>query len=270
VVGIVAGAQFAAALIIRFWAGTHTLANDTIINNVIVHPYWRIGYWRDDSGIAGIKFANNTVSDPTGDALHFDYDATATGIVLENNIFALSSGSTARVAGAYDLSGNFTATLQSTGFTYRYNLWSTAPSAPAHTTTSNDQIGSPGFVLASGRNAEDYKLTSTSLAKDHGVTLTYVPTDYARKPRGGTWRSARTSTERQQVAGSPATCCLLQRPAFRPPSARPRPSTVYRNVTLPLPLVPDRHLPQSDGWRGILIGLMDRRFRVSRRLQAES
>lgn len=166
---------------------THTLANNTIINNVIIHPYWGIGYWRDDSGIAGIKFANNTVYDPTGDALHFDYDSTATGIVFENNIFALSSGSTARVAGAYNLSGNSTTTLQSTGFTYRYNLWSTAPSAPAHTSTSNDQVGSPGFILAGGRNAEDYKLTSTSLAKDHGVTLTYVPTDYARKPRGGTW-----------------------------------------------------------------------------------
>jgi hypothetical protein len=78
-------------------------------------------------------------------------------------------------------------TLQSTGFTFRYNLWSTAPSAPAHTTTFNDQIGSPGFILAGGRNAEDYKLTSTSLAKDHGVTLSYVTTDYARKPRSGTY-----------------------------------------------------------------------------------
>lgn len=166
---------------------THTLANNTIINNVIVHPYWGIGYWRDDPGIANIKFANNTVYDPTGSALHIDYDTTATGVVVENNIFALSSGSTAAITKGYDLTGNSTTTLQSTGFTFRYNLWSTAPSAPAHTTTSNDQIGSPGFVLAGGRNAEDYKLTSTSLAKDSGVTLSYVTTDYARKPRSGTY-----------------------------------------------------------------------------------
>lgn len=166
---------------------THTLANNTIINNVIVHPYWGIAYWRDDPGISNIKIANNTVYDPTGAALHIDYDTTASGIVVENNIFALSSGSTAAMTKAYDLSGNSTTTLQSTGFTFRYNLWSTAPSAPAHTTTSNDQIGSPGFVLAGGRNAEDYKLTATSLAKDRGVTLSYVTTDYARKPRSGTY-----------------------------------------------------------------------------------
>ncbi|HET7434111.1 MAG TPA: right-handed parallel beta-helix repeat-containing protein [Thermoanaerobaculia bacterium] len=166
---------------------THTLANDTIINNVIIHPYWGIGYWRDDSGLNTIKFANNTVYDPTGDALHIDYDSTATGIIVENNIFALSSGSTARVVGGYDLSGNSTTTLQSTGFTFRYNLWSSAPSAPAHTTTNNDQVGSPAFVMAGGHNAEDYKLTSTSPAKDHGSTLSYVTVDYARKPRGGTY-----------------------------------------------------------------------------------
>jgi hypothetical protein len=166
---------------------THTLANNTIINNVIIHPYWGIGYWRDDAGISGIKFANNTIYDPTGDALHIDYDSTATGILVENNIFALSSGSTAHSAGAYDLTGTYTNTLQSTGFTFRYNLWSSAPAAPAHTTSSNDQIGSPGFVLAGGHNAEDYKLTSTSIAKDHGLTLSYVTTDYARKPRSGTY-----------------------------------------------------------------------------------
>ncbi|MDQ3280764.1 MAG: right-handed parallel beta-helix repeat-containing protein [Acidobacteriota bacterium] len=162
---------------------THTLANNTIINNVIIHAYWGIGYWRDDSGIANTRIANNTIYDPTGDALHIDYDTTATGMVIENNIFALPSGSTARSAAGYDLTGNTTTTLQATGYTFRYNLWSTAPSAPAHTTTSNDQIGSPTFALAGGRNAEDYKLTSTSLGKDQGSTLSYVTVDYARKPR---------------------------------------------------------------------------------------
>ncbi|HEX8172948.1 MAG TPA: right-handed parallel beta-helix repeat-containing protein [Thermoanaerobaculia bacterium] len=168
-------------------ATTHTLANNTIINNVIIHAYWGIGYWRDDQGLSNIKFANNTIYDPTGAALHIDYDTTATGVIVENNIFALPSGSTASMTGAYDLAKVSTTTLQSTGFTFRYNLWSSAPSAPAHTTTSNDQIGSPGFVLAGGHNAEDYKLTSTSLAKDHGVTLSYVTIDYTRKPRSGTY-----------------------------------------------------------------------------------
>jgi parallel beta-helix repeat protein len=168
-------------------ATTHTLASNTIINNVIIHAYWGIGYWRDDPGLSNVKFANNTIYDWTGDALHIDYDSTATGVVIENNIFARPSGSTASMTGGYNLSDNYTTTLQSTGFTFRYNLWSTAPSAPAHTTTSNDQIGSPGFVLAGGRNAEDYKLTSTSIAKDHAVTLSYVTTDYARKPRSGTY-----------------------------------------------------------------------------------
>jgi hypothetical protein len=44
------------------------------------------------------------------------------------------------------------------------------------TSAPHCQIGSSGFVLA-GRNAEDYKLTSTSIAKDHGLTQTYVTTD---------------------------------------------------------------------------------------------
>jgi hypothetical protein len=83
--------------------------------------------------------------------------------------------------------GSCTTTLPSSGLTFSYNLWSSAPTAPAHTTTSNDQVGAPGFLLAGGRNAEDYKLTSTSLAKDHGTTLSYVTTDYARKPRSGAY-----------------------------------------------------------------------------------
>ena len=166
---------------------THPLANDTIINNVVIHAYWGIGYWKDGPGMSTMKIANNTVYDPTLDALHFDYDSTITGVVVQNNIFALPSGSTASVTGAYNTSGTYTTTLQSSGFTFSYNLWSSAPAAPAHTTTSNDQVGAPGFVLAGGRNAEDYKLTSTSIAKDHGTTLSYVTTDYARKPRSGAY-----------------------------------------------------------------------------------
>jgi parallel beta-helix repeat protein len=168
-------------------ASTHTLANDDIINNVVLHAHWGLGYWRDDAGISNVRWANNSVYDATSDALHIDYDLTASGNIVENNIFALSSGSSANPAGALDLSGNPTTTLQSTGMTYRYNLWSTAPPSPAHTTSNNDQVGTPGFVKPGGHDVNDYKLTSTALAKDHGSTLSYVTIDLTRKTRSGTY-----------------------------------------------------------------------------------
>lgn len=168
---------------------THTLANCDIVNNVVLHAYWGIGYWRSDAGVSNLHFYNNTVYDATKDVLHFDEDATALGIEFKNNIFALPSGSTAALTGSKTLAGTTVTALPSTGMTYAWNLWSSDPGSPAHTTSSNDQIGSPGFVNAAGRDVADFKLTSTSIAKDtgtSGVSAT-VPVDYTRKPRSGNY-----------------------------------------------------------------------------------
>jgi len=168
-------------------SSTHTLANDDIINNVVLHAYWGIGYWRSDSGISTVRFANNTVYDATKNVVHFDEDSTATGIEFKNNIFALPSGSTATLTGSHTLANTWVTALPTTGMTYAYNLWTSDPGSPAHTTSTNDQIGSPGFVNATGRDVADFRVTSTSLAKDHGTTLSYNTVDYTRKTRSGTY-----------------------------------------------------------------------------------
>jgi parallel beta-helix repeat protein len=161
---------------------TQGTAEVDVINNVVLRAEWGIGFWKDSqetvvNSMTDCRIANNTVYAPTLHALHIDPDTNHTGIFVENNIFALPSGSTA--------------TLQSvpsptTGFTYRNNNWSSHPGSPVYNSTY-DELGDPQFALAGGSNAEDYKLTPTSPGKDQGRPLTYVTKDYWLKTRSGTW-----------------------------------------------------------------------------------
>lgn len=154
-----------------------------IVNNVIVRQQWGIAFFVDDTGgMTNCFIANNTVYAPddiSGTNTHLLYieaDPAHSGNVVENNIFARSSGSSVAMA-----------TVTATGFTYRNNFWTVNPGAPAYNATTDVVSSNPQFVNAGGVNAEDYRLTSTSPAINVGRTLTYVTNDYWRRARGTTY-----------------------------------------------------------------------------------
>ncbi|MBV8519651.1 MAG: right-handed parallel beta-helix repeat-containing protein [Acidobacteria bacterium] len=155
---------------------THALSGNDVINNVVVRAHWGLGYWKSQPyGMTSCRFANNTVYNATTHALHIDNDTASSGNLIENNIFALPSGSSATLA-----------SVTSTGNTFRNNNWTANPGSPAYS-SADDQIGDPAFAHAGGLLATDYQIGSTSAAKDHGRTLSYVTVDYWRKARGGTY-----------------------------------------------------------------------------------
>lgn len=154
-----------------------------IINNVVVRQQWGLAFFVEDTGgMTNCSIANNTVyaTDDIGSTsnylLFIEADAAHSGNVVENNIFARSSGSTVNMASA-----------TATGVTYRNNLWTVNPGSPAYNSANDVISSSPGFVNAGGVNAEDYRLTTGSPAIDAGRTLTYVTTDYWRRGRGTTY-----------------------------------------------------------------------------------
>ncbi len=162
-------------------ADANPVTGNDITNNVIVRAMWGLGFWKDTAetdahSMTNCRFANNVVYNATLDALHFDADTAHSGVRVENNSFHI-----------------LTTTLQladvptTTGITYRNNNWSQALPSGSPAIGTGDFVGTAGFVLAGGLNAEDYKLTSTANLKDRGATLTYATKDYWGKTRSGTW-----------------------------------------------------------------------------------
>ncbi|HEX8171409.1 MAG TPA: right-handed parallel beta-helix repeat-containing protein [Thermoanaerobaculia bacterium] len=152
-----------------------------VTNNVVIRARWGLGFWKDSeelevNSMTNCRFANNTVYNATLHALHFDADTNHSGVIVENNIFNLPTGSTASLAYV---------PATAPGITYRNNNWSANPGTPVYSSTT-DVLGAAGFVRPGGLTAEDYKLLSTSICINKGRTLTYVTKDY--------WQKSRTST----------------------------------------------------------------------------
>lgn len=164
------------------WVDTNVTSGNDIINNIVLRAEWGLGFWKDTNetsvnSMTNVRFANNTVYAATRHALHIDADTNHTGVVVENNIFNLPSGSTASL---------YSVPSSAPGISYRYNNWSATVASPV--TNANDVIAAdPKFVLAGGSNATDYKILSTSPVKNMGVTISYVTKDYWLKTRSGSY-----------------------------------------------------------------------------------
>lgn len=101
------------------WNGltTNATTGNEVVNNVILRAEWGIGFWKDinetgANSMTNCRFSNNTVIAPTRYAVHFDPDTNHRGVVVENNLFALPSGSQATLV---DMP------TDSPGITYRNN-----------------------------------------------------------------------------------------------------------------------------------------------------
>jgi len=115
---------------------------------------------------------NNGIGNADRGGIHLEYDA-ATGVVVRNNIFSQNN--------AYQIySADADAVIE-------YNLIDGFRGYSGETCGTNYVEGDPMFVNPSGL---DFHIQSTSIAKDHGTSLSFVPsTDYdgISRPQGNAY-----------------------------------------------------------------------------------
>lgn len=147
-------------------------SDNLIMNNIVIGNRWGFYYGAFESGggLRNTRVVNNTFYGSTDTIVRIEDDAHSNS-VIENNIFYQTGSPTPKYAG-----GGLV--------TFRNNLWYGGSAGPA--TGAGDIIGDPLFVNAGGFRADDYRLTSLSLAVHKGVDRSDVPSDF--------WGNTRTAT----------------------------------------------------------------------------
>lgn len=153
------------------------LTDLTITNNIVLYCHFGFAYSNGEygGGLHNTLIANNTFVKANDLLLYIQNGSTNVHdtTTVENNIF-------------YQTTGLNYSYATSTAITYLTNCWY-GGNANTQKSGTGDVLSNPLFVNASGSDAVDFKLTSTSPCINAGTTASAVTTDYWGTSRSGTF-----------------------------------------------------------------------------------
>lgn len=155
-------------------ADVNECKNNRIINNIVVGEGFNLGYgaYERGGGLKNTLVANNTFVNSGWIPIMIQEDPGHSNSQFINNIFYQPNGKTILTDYDYPYQGT-------PGITFHHNLWYGGSTTNVVAPGSGDVIGkNPNFQKAGSFRAEDYKLQSNSPARQSGVSLNTVISDF--------------------------------------------------------------------------------------------
>jgi hypothetical protein len=142
--------------------------------------FWLSGYIGNDrkpKGPYNSYFYNNTIYVRAGLRSQVAISASASGILIANNIFYIEGES--KLVEGDQLKAETAGTTEMSNSIFRNNLYLKQSNWPeaAFLQDTNPYIGDPGFKNKGGWRIEDYIPDNQSLVKDKGIVIPKLPND---------------------------------------------------------------------------------------------
>lgn len=158
------------------YSDSNPLNNNQVVNNVVIggHYGFFYGSYQNGGGMKNTLIANNTFYAGTSGMLFIDADSGHSNTLFANNIFFAKGGT------------NMLPTTLS-GIAFQHNLWWGTGAGVAAGTA--DIAADPLLINPGSDLATSYRLQANSPARNAGMVLSAVTTDFAgmARPQGSTY-----------------------------------------------------------------------------------